>query len=75
MRSNRKANIFMQRRMYIDEAHTTLDMDIFRFAVFFKGRMKWTGKRGPKVEYCYRELLLTFEKEILLKHKLQELAW
>ena len=32
-RTNRKDNIFMQRRLYIDEAHTALD--IFRFAVFF----------------------------------------
>ena len=31
-RSNKKDNIFMQRRLYIDEAHTALD--IFRFAVF-----------------------------------------
>ena len=32
--TNRKDDIFMQRRLYIDEAHTALD--IFRFAVFFK---------------------------------------
>ena len=32
-RTNRKDDIFMQRRLYIDEAHTALD--IFRFAVFF----------------------------------------
>ena len=32
--TNRKDNIFMQRRLYIDEAHTALD--IFRFAVFFE---------------------------------------
>ena len=32
-RTNRKDNIFMQRRLYIDEAHTALD--IIRFAVFF----------------------------------------
>ena len=32
-RTNRKDDIFMQRRMYIDEAHTALD--IFRFAAFF----------------------------------------
>ena len=31
--TNKKDAIFMQRRLYIDEAHTTLD--IFRFAVFF----------------------------------------
>ena len=31
--TNRKDDIFMQRRLYIDEAHTALD--IFRFAVFF----------------------------------------
>ena len=31
-RTNRKDDIFMQRRLYIDEAHTALD--IFRFAVF-----------------------------------------
>ena len=31
--TNRKDEIFMQRRLYIDEAHTALD--IFRFAVFF----------------------------------------
>ena len=31
--TNRKDNIFMQRRLFIDEAHTGLD--IFRFAVFF----------------------------------------
>ena len=31
--TNRKDNIFMQIRLYIDEAHTALD--IFRFAVFF----------------------------------------
>ena len=31
--SNKKDDIFMQRRLYIDEAHTALD--IFRFAVFF----------------------------------------
>ena len=30
---NKKDDIFMQRRLYIDEAHTALD--IFRFAVFF----------------------------------------
>ena len=30
---NKKDNIFMQRRLYIDEAHTALD--ILRFAVFF----------------------------------------
>ena len=29
--TNRKDDIFMQRRLYIDEAHTA--MDIFRFAV------------------------------------------
>ena len=33
VRTIRKDNIFMQRRLYIDEAHTALD--IFRFAVFF----------------------------------------
>ena len=33
VRTNRKDDIFMQRRLYIDEAHTTLD--IFRFTVFF----------------------------------------
>ena len=32
-RTNRKEDIFMQRRLYIDEAHTALD--IFRIAVFF----------------------------------------
>ena len=32
-RTNRKDDIFVQRRLYIDEAHTVLD--IFRFAVFF----------------------------------------
>ena len=32
-RTNRKDNIFMQIRLYNDEAHTALD--IFRFAVFF----------------------------------------
>ena len=32
-RTDRKYDIFMQRRLYIDEAHTALD--IFRFAVFF----------------------------------------
>ena len=31
--TNRKDDIFMQRRLYIDEAHMALD--IFRFAVFF----------------------------------------
>ena len=35
-RTNRKDVIFMQRRLYIDEAHTALD--IFRFAVFFYTR-------------------------------------
>ena len=30
---NRKDDIFIQRRLYIDEAHTALD--IFRFAAFF----------------------------------------
>ena len=33
VRTNRKDDMFMQRRLYIDEAHTALD--IFRFAVFF----------------------------------------
>ena len=33
-RTNRKDDIFIQRRLYIDEAHTVLD--IFHFAVFFK---------------------------------------
>ena len=32
-RTNRKDNIFMQRQLYIDEAHTALD--IFHFAVYF----------------------------------------
>ena len=32
-RTNRHNDIFMQRRLYIDEARTALD--IFRFAVFF----------------------------------------
>ena len=32
-RTKRKDDIFMQRRLYIDEAHTVLD--IFRFAAFF----------------------------------------
>ena len=32
-RANSKDDIFMQRQLYIDEAHTALD--IFRFAVFF----------------------------------------
>ena len=32
-RRNRKDNNFMQRRLYIDETHTALD--IFRFVVFF----------------------------------------
>ena len=32
-RTNRKDDIFLQIRLYIDEAHTALD--IFRFAVFF----------------------------------------
>ena len=31
--TKRKDDIFMQRRLYINEAHTALD--IFRFAVFF----------------------------------------
>ena len=35
--TNRKDKIFMQRRLYIDEAHTALD--IFRFAVFFCGQL------------------------------------
>ena len=33
VRTNRTDDIFMQRRLYIDEADTALD--IFRFAVFF----------------------------------------
>ena len=32
-RTNRKDNIFMQRQLYIDEAHTA--QDTFRFAVIF----------------------------------------
>ena len=36
-RLHRKDDIFMQRRMYIDEAHTALD--IFRFAFFFIGTL------------------------------------
>ena len=32
-RTNRKDDIYMQRRLFIDEAHTALD--IFSFAVFF----------------------------------------
>ena len=35
--TNRKDDIFMQRRVYIDEAHTALD--IFRFVVFFWVKM------------------------------------
>ena len=37
-RTNRKDDIFMQRRLYIDEAHMALD--IFRFAVFFGVEVK-----------------------------------
>ena len=33
MRANRKDDIFMQRRLYIEEAH--MGLDIFRFAVSF----------------------------------------
>ena len=33
VRTNRKEDIFMQRRLYIDKAHMALA--IFRFAVFF----------------------------------------
>ena len=36
VRRNRKNDIFMQRGLYIDEAHTALD--IFRFAVFLGAR-------------------------------------
>ena len=32
VRTNKKDDIFMQRRLYIDETHTA--QDIFRFAVF-----------------------------------------
>ena len=32
-RTNRKDDIFVQRRLYIEEAH--MGLDIFRFAVFF----------------------------------------
>ena len=43
---NRKDDILMQRRLYIDEAHTVLD--IFRFAAFFwyklQNRLKITIK-------------------------------
>ena len=41
-RRNRKDDIFMQRRLYIDEAHTALD--IFRFAVFFSLSIDSTRK-------------------------------
>ena len=48
-RTNRKDDIFMQRRLYIDEAHTALD--IFRFAVFFQSklhlRMDFDSGVGP----------------------------
>ena len=37
-RTNRKDDIFIQRRLYIDEAHTALD--IFRFVVFFRHNFK-----------------------------------
>ena len=41
-RTNRKDNIFMQRRLYIDEAHTALD--IFHFAVFLFKDIQCSGK-------------------------------
>ena len=36
-RTNRKDNIFMQRWLYIDQAHKALD--IFRFAIFFSWKI------------------------------------
>ena len=38
VRTNREDDIFMQRRLYIDEAHTALY--IFRFAVFSNANIK-----------------------------------
>ena len=37
--------------------------------ILLKGRMKWTGKRGPKDAYWYCELPLTIENQIFLNHK------
>ena len=38
-RTNRKDDIYMQRRLFIDEAHTALD--IFSFAVFLSNKFKY----------------------------------
>ena len=43
MRTNRKDDIFMQRRLYNDETHTALD--IFRFAVFFTSKIITKSKQ------------------------------
>ena len=37
--------------------------------ILLKGRMKWTGKRGPKDAYWYCELPLTIENQIFLNYK------
>ena len=41
VRTNKKDDIFMKRRLYIDEAHTALD--IFRFAVFLSMQYNCPG--------------------------------
>ena len=46
-RTNRKDDIFMQRRLYIDEAHTALD--IFLFAVFFFQKVKFRSNTNKIV--------------------------
>ena len=51
LRTSRKDDIFMQRRLYINEAHTALD--IFRFAVFFLAFslwMFWTVESCPGIK-------------------------
>ena len=48
-RTNRKDNIFMQRRLYIEEAH--MGLDIFRFAVSFLSVLSYLRRRS---DYCRR---------------------
>ena len=48
-RTNRKDDIFMQRQLYIDQAHMVLD--IFRFAVSFSSVLSYLRRRS---DYCRR---------------------
>ena len=60
-RTNRKDDIFMQRRLYIDEAHMALD--IFCFTVSFLSVLSYLRRCS---DYCRRAAIFSNESILAL---------